>query len=48
MKEKKRWKMLLLGVLAALAVAWVMHACGSSSSDGTTTTHTVTLKGATS
>lgn len=48
MKEKKRWKMVIVGALAMLAVAWALHACGSSSSDTTTTTHTMTLKGATS
>lgn len=48
-----KWALLFICLAAALAsLPWVLNACGSSSSsdsgDGTTTEHTMTLKGATS
>jgi len=48
MKKKIIKYLALVVFLAALAsLPWILNACGSSDSGGTTT-HTMTLKGATS
>lgn len=43
-----RWWLSALIALGLLGAIWGLHACGSSSSGGGGTTHSITLKGATS
>lgn len=48
---KSKWVWLVFGVFILVAVVSVLHSCGSSGSGDTptpATTHTITLKGASS
>lgn len=43
-KKAVRWGIVLGCLVVVLSLPWIINSCGSSGG-GTTTTHTVTLKG---